>query len=243
MKGKKTSLHVKVRRGNANMLKKKVDQTGLNDPLWERDFVFLLKNYLTGEAIFDILANVPMLVYKISIGMPAVIDQKELGHWDEAPIFWTCMTLQFLRLFHYNNVTDIIRRIVDTLQEIFFLHRYLLENIESWTLIILQFLLFIHYFACAHVFIYSEKQHAGYTAVEFSGDNLYTIYVDSFYLITTTITTVGYGDFKGYYDNEGEWLIEMIFLMVVMLVGIMVFSTVTNEIFQYKVVLSMSKIV
>ena len=62
-------------------------------------------------------------------------------------------------------------------------------------------------------------------------DKLSTIYVESFYLITTTITSVGYGDFKGYYDNDGAWAIEMVFLIFVIIFGIMLFSIVTKEIF------------
>ena len=77
--------------------------------------------------------------------------------------------------------------------------------------------------------IYEEKKRVGWKYVEFSGSaDHFTIYVDSFYLITTTITTVGYGDFKGFYDNEGDWLIEMIFLSVAMVTGIILFTTVVN---------------
>lgn len=108
----------------------------LSDPDLERDFGFLLKNYFKGDAIFDILANVPMLVYKIYLGMPASLDTTDLRTWTDAPVFWICMTLQLLRLFHYDNVGRIYKRIIDKLQVIFFRHGYLLSNILSWTLTI-----------------------------------------------------------------------------------------------------------
>ena len=56
--------------------------------------------------------------------------------------------------------------------------------------------------------------------------------------MTTTITTVGYGDFKGFHDSSGNWLPEMIYLYFVTLLGIIMFSTVTREIFVYKKLLT-----
>ena len=60
------------------------------------------------------------------------------------------------------------------------------------------------------------------------------MYVESVYLMTATITTVGYGDFKAYLGSEADWEIEMIYLYWVTLIGITLFSSVTNEIFNYK---------
>ena len=53
-------------------------------------------------------------------------------------------------------------------------------------------------------------------------------------MMTTTITTVGYGDFKAYYDNSGDWAYEMLFLILVTIIGIILFSQVTNEVFKYE---------
>ena len=51
--------------------------------------------------------------------------------------------------------------------------------------------------------------------------------------MTTTISTVGYGDMKGF-EAEGEWSAEMLYLMLVTFAGILLFTIVTNEIFKYK---------
>ena len=56
--------------------------------------------------------------------------------------------------------------------------------------------------------------------------------------MSATITTVGYGDFKGFYDSSGNWLAEMIYLYFVTFFGIIMFSAVTNEIFVYKKLLT-----
>ena len=70
-----------------------------------------------------------------------------------------------------------------------------------------------------------------------------SIYADSFYLITTTISTVGYGDFKAYLDNDGVYTAEMVYLYFVTMFGITLFSSVTNEIFSYKRVRPIQEIV
>lgn len=61
------------------------------------------------------------------------------------------------------------------------------------------------------------------------------IYFESLYLITSTISTVGYGDLKGFVnaDASANWEAEMIFLSIVIVVGMLIFSSVTNEIFSY----------
>lgn len=60
------------------------------------------------------------------------------------------------------------------------------------------------------------------------------VYFESFYLITTTISTVGYGDFKGFVDTEPVWLAEMSYLYWATLIGLILFSSVINEIFNYR---------
>lgn len=68
-------------------------------------------------------------------------------------------------------------------------------------------------------------------------------YFESFYLMTTTISTVGYGDFKGFVDSEPVWAAEMTYLSVVTLLGLILFSSVINEIFSYRSLLTLKKIV
>ena len=52
--------------------------------------------------------------------------------------------------------------------------------------------------------------------------------------MTTTISTVGYGDIKAFNDTSGDWATEMVYLYFVTLVGLILFSSVLNEIFNYK---------
>lgn len=60
------------RKGTVKMLQKKahVNDKDLDDPAVERDVGILIKKYLRGDALFDILANIPFLVYTIVYGIP-----------------------------------------------------------------------------------------------------------------------------------------------------------------------------
>ena len=88
--------------------------------------------------------------------------------------------------------------------------------------------------ACGWCFIHSKKKFYGYNHYEFTNESDLEDYVEAVYFITTTISTVGYGDFKGFPDLEGGWGIEMTYLMFVTAYGIVLFSSVVNEIFSYK---------
>ena len=114
------------------------------------------------------------------------------------------------------------------------MRRYFFENLYSWFKAGLKFVLSVHYFACGWILIHYYKEKWGYRTADFSGSELGVQYVDSFYLMTTTISSVGYGDFKGFIDTEGGWSAEMIYLYFVTILGITLFSSVTNEIFSYR---------
>jgi hypothetical protein len=63
----------------------------------------------------------------------------------------------------------------------------------------------------------------------------YTLYVTAFYWVATTLTTVGYGDFRGYTTEE------FCFQMFVEFLGIGVFSylmNAINELFSSEITLS-----
>lgn len=68
-------------------------------------------------------------------------------------------------------------------------------------------------------------------------------YVESLYLMTTTISTVGYGDYKAFWDTEPNWGLEMAYLTFVTISGIINFSQVTNQIFTYRTLLTVHEMV
>ena len=154
------------------------------------------------------------------------------------------MTLKIFRLLHVYNVVNTLKYVMGIASEMFVMQRYRFVNFLSWTLAGLKFLLALHYFACGWIWIYKYKFKEEWDVTHFSEPNeKLSIYVDSFYLIITTVSTVGYGDFKAYIDSDGVYTAEMVYLYFVTMFGITLFSSVTNEIFSYKRVRSIQEIV
>jgi hypothetical protein len=48
---------------------------------------------------------------------------------------------------------------------------------------------------------YSEESK-GMNKPDFDANNITAVYIRAIYFIITTLTTVGYGDFKGFTNNE-----------------------------------------
>ena len=57
------------------------------------------------------------------------------------------------------------------------------------------------------------------TSTVFSEKSIFFIYFEAFYLITTTITTIGYGDYSAFDPEEAVWIPEMLYLYFVTLMG------------------------
>ena len=107
--------------------------------------------------------------------------------------------------------------------DFFYSHKILLSNILSWFLTCLKFIILIHYFACCWIGISVIKEEQGIKRVEFVETSVSKRYMEAFYLTTTTITTVGYGDFKAFNDLDPVWHPEMILLYFVTLFGTFVY--------------------
>ena len=150
--------------------------------------------------------------------------------------FAICMYLKLLRFLEIKQVTASVVRLVNIIADIFYLQRVLFGNLLSGMLAAMKLILSIHIFSCLWVAIYAIKQSEGVPSIEFANDSIFGQYVSSIYLMTTTISTVGYGhdNYKGFIDTRGFWTFEMIYLFFLQFVGIVLFSSVTHEIFSYK---------
>ena len=162
--------------------------------------------------------------------------------------FVICMGMKTLRLMHAYTIADTLSRFMNILGNIFFLYSYMFENLYKWLISGLKFIISIHYFACIWIYIHERKRLKGWNYIKLSGDddnNPGELYVNSFYLMVTTISSVGYGhdNFKAYPENSDHWLIEMSFMIFVIIFGMNLFSLVTNEIFVYKSMKTVNQIV
>ena len=131
----------------------------------------------------------------------------------------------------------------DKLGNRYFSHRITITNVMNWLFASLKLILFMHNFACYWILIAVMKLRRNQEAVNFTDpDRHFWVYVESWYTMTATISTVGYGDFKAYVNSDPLWEIEMIFLIFVTTAGVILFSSITNEIFNYQHMNELNKI-
>ena len=147
-------------------------------------------------------ANFPVLIYQARNN--ALWRDFEDVSYREDYLFWFCMGLKTLRLHNVKQVAEVPKRIIHILGEIFYMKRYMLQNLLSWLLASQKFLMSVHYFACGWIFIHELKYRWGFPAIVFRETEPFAMYFESFYLMTTTISTVGYGDYKGFNGSKGE---------------------------------------
>ena len=86
----------RIRINNSKNLK------SLDDPTLERDICKLTKSYLKGDAILDILANIPHLVYIYYLG--SEVDGSNFEKLYDDKIFLWFMAFKILRFAHLDEV-------------------------------------------------------------------------------------------------------------------------------------------
>jgi len=151
-----------------------------------------------------------------------------------------------LRLHHFGKVSDFVDRFFEILSSYFYMHRLLMSNLNGWIRQGVMFVLSVHYFACGFLLIISIKKMQGIDkVVDFqpAADTFFEQYFSAWYLTTTTITTIGYGDYKGFVDVGGDWTAEMLYFSCVLIGGIIMFSSVRTQIFLYRHTLTVQEIV
>ena len=139
---------------------------GLSDELLERDVTVLLCEYLKSNFIIEAIANLPILVYEFYLGFPRSTD---FIHEQEDNILYTSfMFLKIFRLFHISQSLESIEMIRSIFVEIFYMKRYMLDQIQRWTLTGIKFVMIIHFYTCGWILIYYYKVEEGIETFEFS---------------------------------------------------------------------------
>ena len=153
------------------------------------------------------------------------------------------MLLKIFRLFHISQCLESIETIRDYIANIFETKRYMLDQCYCWLVTGLKFLMSIHFYTCGWLLIHHYKKEQGIVAFEFSDTDITTEYVESLYLIATTASTVGYGDYSGRGSEDPVWYLEMTYLIFVTISGIILFGSVANQIFTYQSLMTVNEMV
>ena len=182
-----------------------VRKQGLFDPKWEKDISVIFCRYMKNTAIYDIIANVPILIYEFEYNF-SHSEEEIKASLGTSSFFGLVQFCKFLRLLHISTLFKTQRAFYDKLGNAFYQYRYMVDNIHKWESAALKLILGLHYMACGWIWIYSTKTYYERRTIEFSDDTSETaIYVDSIYLMTTTVSTVGYGDFKGHISDTEDY--------------------------------------
>ena len=112
---------------------------------------------------------------------------------------------------------------------------HMFTNVLSWTLATTKLVMSVHYFTCGWIAIYQTEQKERQKF--FSDDsNMGVIYVESFYFMTATISTVGFGDLSVFdLDTTSQTFhsICMVYILFVITAGLMLFSAVRHQLLRY----------
>lgn len=102
-----------------------------------------------------------------------------------------------------------------------------IDNLFKLVKLLCILVMLFHMFACCWVFVGSLTGGWCFVDTESAADYSNTeeyVYITSIYLVCTTATTIGYGDFSG--STE----VEKYFLVFLEFVGICIFSAITDNI-------------
>jgi len=191
------------------------------DVEWVTSLWLIIKNYLKHNFLFDIAATLPgILTY-----------QQQQYYW-----FKLIRFVHIRDVFGHIQISATISNIFKSLFQKMGLNKSIMDKFSySVNLIIIMFTS-IHVLACCWIYIGRKfsctwikagcDTDANKSFVDEYGEieDNYTVLVTSIYWVITTLTTVGYGDFKGF-SNE-----EYIFQMIVEFLGIGLFSFLMGSI-------------
>lgn len=136
------------------------------------------------------------------------------------------MAMKTIRLIHLVKVTQAFRKVMEKLGSHFYQKRYMLSNLIEWMLTALKFLLGLHYLACGWLQVLAAYYDTGYQE-RTKTDR----YIDALYMTSTTITQVGYGDYKAFKNNgETKDSGPMVYLYCIIFLGINMFAMVKIQI-------------
>lgn len=179
------------------------------DVEWETNIFSIILNYVKGTMIFDVTATVPAFFLD--------------GNSD-----W--FLLKIIRFIHvrtvYGSLSDAIRILLTKLG----LDKGSVEKTSHIINLIIYMFSALHVLGCLWIYIgmivrcsWLDEGGCGKGRVVDRTDDM-TVYVTATYWVITTLTTVGYGDYKGYQSQE--YLLQM----AVEFLGIGIFSYLMGSI-------------
>ena len=180
----------------------------------------IIKNYILGYFIVDLLSSIPFNTISFYYCKKS---NNQICHTFESSniiiLLLTCMkAIKIFKIFGKKK-NQFITKINEKCSDFIFLDD-LINILSNIFFVILGF----HIVSCIHIYIGRHTFPSWIHKNEFQNYPTFILYIISIYYIITTMTTVGYGDI------QGDSFIEIIFRLILLAIGIIVYSWLISSI-------------
>ena len=169
-----------------------------------------------------------------------------MGDYLKSSTYKIMLYLKLFKFFLIPRIYDFTKTLQSLIAKRFYMKRHLINNIFLWTRTLITLYLLIHLFACIIIYereYYYNKDDKEWKTHEFEGDVerideklMANLYCEMVYFVTTTLTTVGYGD-----DSALPDTISRLLMSVLQACGLLAFSLISNNVFSYESVASVTR--
>ena len=180
----------------------------------------IIKNYILGYFFVDLLSSIPFNAISFYYCKK---NSNQICHtYESNNIFLLLLTcLKAIKIFKIlgRKKNQFITKIIEKRSDFIFLDD-LLNILSNIFFVILGF----HIVSCIHIYIGRQTYPSWIHKNEFQNYSSFILYIISIYYIITTMTTVGYGDI------QGDSFLEIIFRLILLAIGIVVYSWLISSI-------------
>ena len=180
----------------------------------------IIKNYILGYFFVDLLSSIPFNA--ISFFYCKKNSNQICLTYESNNIFLLLLTcLKAIKIFKIlgRKKNQFITKIIEKRSDFIFLDD-LLNILSNIFFVILGF----HIVTCIHIYIGRQTFPSWIHKNGFQNYSSFILYIISIYYIITTMTTVGYGDI------QGDSFLEIIFRIILLAIGIVVYSWLISSI-------------
>lgn len=182
----------------------------------------IAKLYLKGWFVLDLLTLIPFdELLTFTLGEENVSNlQIFVTLVKVARLFRLVKLLRLFKSFDFKNSDNYIINFMAVISR----GTPLMVIMPNFLLIIFS----VHVYSCIYYYIgYQNNSNTGWITINhLEITDLLDQYINTFYFVIQTFSTVGYGDVLSYRFNEGE----LIFRLIIMVTGVLIFSLFTGQI-------------
>ena len=186
----------------------------------------IIRHYLISQFIFDLIQAIPFLSFMIYYCKRAngFYNCTKVNMDSFHFLLLLCCTLKQLKIF---KILNIKKNAVYYKLKICISKYDFAEKILDFFIYLIVCVFAIYFFISVHIFIGKHSYPNWIIRAKFQDKELFSLYLISFYYLITTMTTVGYGDIVSSSFNE------IIFQLILLSVGIIIYSFIVSSIGNY----------